>query len=104
MGDSRVAEQVHAPGRPWREYLNEQMKDPEFRAEYEALDAEYALIRQLVDLRIRRGLSQRQLAERAGLKQPSVARLESGHTASLQMLRRVADALDADVRVTIVPR
>ena len=104
MADDKLTEQVQAPGRPWREYLYEQMKDPEFRAEYEALDTEYALIRQLIDLRIRRGLSQRQLAERAGLKQPSVARLESGRTASLQMLRRVADALGADVKVTIVPR
>ena len=104
MANDKLTEQVQTPGRPWREYLDEQMKDPEFRAEYEALDAEYALIRQLIDLRIRRGLSQRQLAERAGLKQPSVARLESGRTASLQMLRRVADALDADVKVTIVPR
>lgn len=104
MGDNRLIEQVHAPGRPWREYLDEQMKDPEFCAEYEALDAEYALIRQLVDLRIRRGLSQRQLAERAGMKQPSSARLESGRTANLQTLRRIADALDADVRVSIEPR
>lgn len=104
MANDKLTEQVVAPGRPWREYLDEQMKDPEFRAEYEALDAEYALIRQLIDLRIRRGLSQRQLAERAGMKQPSIARLESGRTANLQTLRRIADALDADVRISIEPR
>ena len=104
MNDGTVTEQAHAPGRPWREYLDEQMQDPQFRAEYEALDAEYALIRQLIALRIRRGLSQRQLAERAGMKQPSIARLESGRTANLQTLRRIADALDADVRVSIEPR
>ena len=104
MDEQREPEQVCAPGRPWREYLDEQLIDPVFRAEYEALEAEFALIRQLIDLRIRRGLSQRQLAERAGMKQPSIARLESGRVASLKTLRRVADALDADVQVTIVPR
>ena len=104
MNNGKVTEQTHAPGRSWREYLDEQMGDPKFRAEYEALNAEYALIRQLIDLRIRRGLSQRQLAERAGMKQPSIARLESGRTANLQTLRRIADALDADVRVSIEPR
>ena len=104
MVDNTLVEHVHAPARPWREYLDEQMKEPEFRAEYEALDAEYALIRQSVDLRIRRGLSQRQLAERAGMKQPSIARLESGRTANLQTLRRIADALDADLRISIEPR
>jgi transcriptional regulator with XRE-family HTH domain len=38
------------------------------------------------------------------MKQPSIARLESGRTANLQTLRRIADALDADVRVSIEPR
>jgi len=66
IDEQREPEQVYAPGRTWREYLDEQLNDPEFRAEYEALEAEFALIRQLIDLRIRRGLSQRQLAERAG--------------------------------------
>ena len=74
------------------------------RAEYEALEEEYALIRQLIDLRIERDLSQRQLAKRAGMQQPVIARLEGGKTASLRTLKRVADALDADVRVTLIPR
>ena len=38
------------------------------------------------------------------MQQPTIARLEGGRTASLQTLRRVADALDADVRVILVPR
>ncbi len=98
------SEQTNPPGKPWREYRDSQMNDPALQAEYQALEAEFALIRQLIDLRIKRGLSQRQLAERAGMKQPSIARLESGHTASLRTLQRVADALEADVQVTIVPR
>jgi len=104
MNDDKMTEQMHSPDRPWREYLDEQMRDPQFCAEFEALDAEYALIRQLINLRIQRGLSQRQLAERAGMKQPSIARLEGGRTANLQTLRRIAAALDADVRISIEPR
>ena len=38
------------------------------------------------------------------MQQPTLARVESGKTASLRTLRRVADALNADVRVSIVPR
>ena len=70
----------------------------------DALEPEYTLIRELIDLRIKRGLSQRELAKRAGMQQPMLARVESGKTASLRTLRRVADALNADVRVSIVPR
>ncbi len=99
-----AVEQTYSPSVPWREYVDEQMKNPEFRAAYDALEPEYALIRQLIDLRIKRGLSQRELARRAGMQQPTLARVESGKTASLRTLRRVADALNADVRVSIVPR
>ena len=74
------------------------------RAGYKALEEEYALIRQLIDLRVECGLSQRQLAKRAGMQQPVIARLEAGKTASLRTLKRVAAALVADVRVTLIPR
>ena len=94
----------YPPSVPFRDFVQEQLKATEFRAEYDALEGEFALIRQLIDLRIKRGLSQRDLAQRAGMQQPSIARLEGGQTASLRTLRRVADALDADVRVTLVPR
>ena len=93
-----------SPSVPWQDYLDEQLKNPEFRAEYEALEPEFALIRQLIDLRIKRGLSQRQLAKRAEMQQPTIARLEGGRTASLKTLRRVAEALDAEVQVSLVPR
>ncbi len=99
-----AVEQTYSPSVPWREYVDEQMKNPEFRAAYDALEPEFTLIRQLIDLRIRRGLSQRELARRAGMQQPTLAHVESGKTASLRTLRRVANALNADVRVSIVPR
>ena len=81
-------------------YLAEQMQDPEFRAAYEALEPAYQIAR----LRILRGLTQEQLAEKVGTKQPSIARLESGRsTPSLDFLQRVAEALDAQVEIRIVP-
>lgn len=82
-------------------YLAEQMQDPEFRAAYEALKPAYQIAR----LRILRGLTQEQLAEKVGTKQPSIARLESGRSRpSLDFLQRVAEALDAQVEIRIVPR
>ena len=82
-------------------YQAEQMQDPEFRAAYETLEPAYQIAR----LRILRGLTQEQLAEKVGTKQPSIARLESGFsTPSLDFLRRVAEALDAQVEIRIVPR
>ena len=86
-------------------YLAEQMKKPEFAKAYHELDAEFALIVQLIDLRLRRGLTQAQLAERVGTKQPSIARMETTRQArNLGFLGRVAEALDARLELRLVPK
>ena len=85
------------------EYTAQQMKDPEFRAEYEALEVEFDFIRQLIDLRLKRGLSQRALAERAGTRQPRISRLEHGQLGSFEFLHQVARALDAHLEIHLVP-
>jgi len=82
------------------DYVAEQLQDPDFRAEWEALEPAYQIAR----LRILRGLTQEQLAEQVGTKQPSIARLESGKgEPKLSFLRRVAEALDARIEVQVVP-
>ncbi len=54
--------------------------------------------------RRRQGLSQRELAERLGMKQPHIARLEAGlHTPSVDTLVRVARALGASLRIDVSP-
>ena len=61
---------------------------------------------QIYALRKARGLTQRQLADLVGTKQPVIARLEDadylGH--SLSMLSRIAEALGCSVTVTLRPR
>lgn len=85
----------------YEDWLAEQMKDPEFRAGYEALEPAYQLTR----LRIAKGLTQAQLAELVGTKQPGIARLESGKTEpKLSFLRRVAKALGYRVEIRFVPQ
>jgi ribosome-binding protein aMBF1 (putative translation factor) len=69
------------------------LNDPEIRTEYEALETEYALARELIAARTRAGLSQEQVAERMATSQSTVARLESGRTLpSLRTLERYARA------------
>ena len=82
-------------------WLQAQVAEPAFRREYEALEPNHQIAR----LRILRGLTQEELAQRAGTQQPSIARIESGRRrVSLEMLERIAEALDADLLVTLRPR
>ncbi len=90
---------------PVEPFFERQMKDPAFREAYEALEPEYEIIRQIIDLRLKRKMSQAELAKRIGTKQPSIARMERrGKTRDLDYLQRVANALDARLEVRLVPR
>jgi transcriptional regulator with XRE-family HTH domain len=79
-------------------------KEPEFRAEYEALDEEFSRASTLIAARTRAGLTQAQVAHRMGTTQPAVARLESGkRKPSYATLERYAKALGCSLRLELVP-
>ncbi|MBN2073572.1 MAG: helix-turn-helix transcriptional regulator [Actinobacteria bacterium] len=89
----------------WEEFKKELLKDPGFRKEYEKLEPEYKILRQILALRRKRNLTQEQLANLVKAKQSSIARIESGrHNPSLRMLQRIAGALDAELDVRFIPK
>ncbi len=89
----------------WKEHKQKLLKDPEFRKEYEALEPEYRLASALIRLRLKKGLTQEQLAKLLNTKQESIARLESGNSLpSLSTIKRVANALDAEVEINLRPK
>jgi len=89
----------------WKEHKKQLMKDPEFRKEYEALEPEYKLASDLIRLRLSKGLTQEELARKVHTKQSAIARLESaGSLPSLSTVKRVAEALDADLDIVIRPK
>jgi len=73
--------------------------DPTFITAAEVLEPGYQVTR----LRMLRGLTQAQLAEMVGTRQPSIARLENGTSIpSLSFLQKVAAALNARIEVRLV--
>ncbi len=90
--------------RSFDEYRQEQLRDPEFAAIFRALQPEFQIARQVLRLRLTRGLSQAELAERAGTAQPNISRLERATiNPSLSFLQRVATALDAEIEIRFNP-
>jgi predicted transcriptional regulator len=81
----------------YADFLKRQLRNPKVRKEYDALEGEFALAKEIIELRIRKKLTQKQLAQQIGTSQPAIARIESGsyQNVSLSFLRRVADALGA---------
>lgn len=78
-------------------------EDAEYRREYEALEEEFAMIAAMLDARRKAGLTQAQVAERMGVKQPVVAKLEGGKSnVSFDTLKRYAHATGCKVKVEFV--
>jgi HTH-type transcriptional regulator/antitoxin HipB len=85
----------------FKDWQAEQHQDLDFVAAERELEPGYQVAR----LRIQRGLTQAQLAEMVGTRQPSIARLENGTSVpSLSFLDRIAKALDVRVELNFVPR
>jgi transcriptional regulator with XRE-family HTH domain len=83
------------------------LANPETFAEYESMEAEFSLLRQMLRARDRAGLTQEQVADRMGTKAPAITRLESSlsngkHSPSLATLRRYAQAVGCELRVKLV--
>ena len=83
-----------------RDIAKEWLKDPEFRAEYEALEPEFALASALIEARTRAGMTQAQVAKAMGTTQAVIARLEGGRvTPSTRTLERFAKATGTRLRI-----
>lgn len=86
---------------PFNEFLKEQLEDPEFKEEYDALEPEYALISAVIEKRIARKMTQKELAKKMGTKQSAISRLESGSAnPSFRFLQKVATALDSKLTIS----
>ncbi len=89
---------------PIEDYFNERMADPAFAKAYADLQPEFNIIRQIIELRLERGLTQSDLAKRIGAPQPSISRLESRQrTHDLSFLSRIANALGAKLEIKLTP-
>lgn len=78
------------------------MKDSGFRSEYEKLEPEFQIARQIIGARMRKKWSQEYLAQRVGTGQAVISRLEGMNSKpSISLLERVAKALNTKITIAI---
>lgn len=84
---------------------NEQVQDDKFRKEWEDIQPEMDVIRAMVDARISQNLTQKELAERTGINQADISKLENGtRNPSLKLLKRLADGMGMTLKLEFVPK
>ncbi len=89
----------------FQDFLKEQLQDDEFRKEWEDIQPEMDVIRAIVDARISQNLTQKELAERTGINQADISKLENGtRNPSLKLLKRLADGMGMTLKLEFVPK
>ena len=84
-------------------FLNAQRKDPEFAAEYEALQPEYEAIRAVIGARIESHMTQKQLAEKTGIRQSNISRIENGTSSpTVETLAGIAAGMGKKLKIEFV--
>lgn len=88
----------------FRKYLNEQLNDPEFKEEWDALQPEMTIMQAIIDARKSSGLTQKQLAEKTGIAQADISKLEGGNAnPSLRTLQRLAAGMGMRIKIEFQP-
>lgn len=86
----------------WEDLEKELLADPAVKREFDKLAPRYALISQVIAARIKKGITQKDLAEKMGTKQSAIARLESGNSnPSISFLEKLARVLGYKLTVKI---
>lgn len=87
------------------QYMSEQLKDEEFRKEWENSRPELDVMRAIVDARTSQNLTQKELSERTGINQADISKLENEtRNPSLNLLKRLADGMDMMLELKFVPK
>jgi len=89
------------------ELKNKALSKKAVKAEYEALEPEFSLLKDLLSARKKAGISQAEIAKRMGTKPPAITRLESSltsgkHSPSIATLKKYVEALGCHLEIRLV--
>jgi len=91
-------------GKNYKDTLNKQFEDSEFKAEWDNLETEFQIISAIIEGRKKKNITQKELSEITGITQSDISRLENGNSnPSLRTLQRLASGLGMKIKLEFVP-
>jgi len=82
--------------------LNESLKDPQFKAEFEQKELRYKIIDILVGIRVQYKLTQSELAKRLGTTQTVISRIENGSVnVGIDFLQKIANTFNKKIDIKV---
>jgi predicted transcriptional regulator len=87
----------------FKKHLGEAMKDPEFAAEWERMQPEMEVVRAIIKARIESHMTQAELAEKSGIRQSNISRIESGsNSPTVATLQQIAKGMGKELHIEFV--
>ncbi len=84
-------------------YVEQQLKNPEFKEEWDSSKPEYELMRLLVLARSKNKMTQAELARKTGIRQSNISRIENGKCSpNLDTLIKLAKGLNKKIQIQII--
>ncbi|MBI4130054.1 helix-turn-helix transcriptional regulator [Candidatus Roizmanbacteria bacterium] len=84
----------------WEDFEKELFKQPGFKEAVKETELEYQVARAIIEARVKKGMTQADLASAMHTKQSVISRVENARTTpSLSFLKRLANVLDASLHV-----
>ncbi len=88
----------------FNDFLAEKLQDQDFKREYDALEPEFNIIQAIIDARKNSGMTQKELAEKTGINQCDISKLENGNAnPSLRTLQRLANGMNMQLKLEFLP-
>lgn len=88
----------------FNEFFNEQLKNPEFKKEWDDIQPEMDVIRAIIEARISQNITQKELAKRTGINQADICKMENGtRNPSLKLLKRLAEGMGMELHLVFTP-
>jgi len=85
------------------DFLKKSLQDPKVKAEYDKLEPEFAVIKAIIEARMKKGLTQKEVAQKIGTKQSVISRLERGRgNPTLSFLKKMADAFSSRLEIRFI--
>lgn len=89
----------------FRNYLDKQLQDEAFKKEWHNSECEYNLIKSLVSARKECHMTQKELAEKTGIAQADISKIETGNAnPALSTLKRLAEGMDMILKLEFIPK
>ena len=87
------------------EALQKELKNEEFKKEYDSFETEYSLVQSFIEARRQNKITQKELSIQTGIAQADISKIENGSAnPTIKILKRLADGMNMKLKIQLIPK